>query len=577
MIRTRWMGIGLLVAAAAGCAPELSEDAPEDPQVAEFIRVCAAGPTVRGLDVSHHEGAINWSRVRAAGYRFAFVRATYGSGLRDRRFDDNWSGARAAGVIRGAYHFLLAGQDVAAQARLFISTVGHLERGDLPPVVDVESMGNEGVSSTTMVSATRRFIALVRDGLGRAPIVYTSQGYWNTLRGTSEFAARPLWVANYTMSCPRMPDTWSRWTFWQHSETGRVPGIPADAADLDVFNGTIADLEAFANDGATPVPPTPPADAASPTADAAPDVAPPRPSDSGVRPMPPPGPAGPGRGFPTTGPWVSSYGTAAQMGDLSRVASTYRIINVDVDPDQGGITDAQIATLRAGGTNRVISYLNLGACESYRGYWSNAPAGFVSCSANRAAHLGAYDGYPDEQWMDAGNADYQHLMVDYVAARLAARGVDGFFLDNLELLTHGTATSNGPCNARCAQGGLDFVRRLRTAFPNHLIVMQNGTGDFTRTGVTGGVPFAELLDGITHEEVYASTYDADAERELLAWRDMGLRPGGRPFFIGTEDYVGSCANTTAARNAYTRSRANGFSPYASDASARMMGVCYWGF
>lgn len=283
------------------------------------------------------------------------------------------------------------------------------------------------------------------------------------------------------------------------------------------------------------------------------------------------------RGFPERAPWVSFYGTASEMGDLAKVAATFRVINVDVDPDGGNFTDAQIATLRAGGKNRVISYLNLGSCETYRAYWSSAPSGFVSCKANVAAHRGAYDGYPDETWMDVGNADYQRLIVDHVAARLAARGVDGFFLDNLEIVEHGTATTNGPCDAKCAQGGLDLVRRLRERFPGLLIVMQNATSDVTRLGKTGGVDFPSLLDGISHEEVYAPAFDADAENELRAWRDMKLAPGGRPFFIATEDYVGSCAATTKAKAAYDKSRANGFSPYATDESGGQKVVCYWPF
>src|SRR5260370_35880977 len=103
--------------------------------------------------------------------------------------------------------------------------------------------------------------------------------------------------------------------------------------------------------------------------------------------------------------------------------------------------------------------------------------------------------------MNLGNADYQKLIVEFVAPRLVAQGVDGFFLDNLEIVEHGTATSNGPCDATCAQGGLDLVGKLRAAFPDRLIVMQNATSDFTRLGQTGGVAFPSLLDGISHEEV----------------------------------------------------------------------------
>jgi cysteinyl-tRNA synthetase len=283
------------------------------------------------------------------------------------------------------------------------------------------------------------------------------------------------------------------------------------------------------------------------------------------------------RGFPEIAPWVSFYGTAAEMGALGKVADTFRVINIDVDPDGANFTKPQIATLRAGGKNRVISYMNVGSCENYRSYWDTVPTGFVSCKANTKAQRGAYDGYPDETWMDVGDADYQKLIVEHVAPRLMGMGVDGFFLDNLEIVEHGTSTSNGPCNAACAQGGLDLVRMLREKFPDALIVMQNATSDVTRKGKTGGLDFPSLLDGISHEEVYAPTFDSSSEAELTAWKGMGLAPGGRKFFIGTEDYVGNCTASAKAQSAYDKSRAKGFSPYATDESAGQKVVCYWPF
>jgi cysteinyl-tRNA synthetase len=263
------------------------------------------------------------------------------------------------------------------------------------------------------------------------------------------------------------------------------------------------------------------------------------------------------------------------MGDLGKVASTFRIIDLDADPDSGSFTDAQLKQLGAQGS-KVLSYLNLGSCESFRSYWRSAP-GYVSCSANTRAQLGPYAGYPNETWMNVGDKDYQSLIVGFVAPRLAARGVDGFYLDNLEIIDHGVNTSNGPCDPACAQGGLDLVRRLREAFPDKLLVMQNATGSVARSGTTGGVSFPSLLDGVAHEEVYAPSYDDGAEADLVAWQGLGLMPGGHPFWVATLDYVGSCTNTTDAQAAFTKSRAHGFSPSASDESGKQQVVCFWGF
>ena len=286
---------------------------------------------------------------------------------------------------------------------------------------------------------------------------------------------------------------------------------------------------------------------------------------------------GAGRGFPLASPWVSCYGSAKDLGDLDKVARTFRVINIDADPGLGNFSAAQIKKLRAGGKNRVISYLNIGSMESFRDYWSRVPAGFVSGKANKTAHRGTYSGYPNETWMDLGNADYQKLIVEYVAPRLVAQGVDGFYLDNMEMVEHGTKTKNGPCSDACSQGGLDLVRRLREKFPRHLIVMQNATSDVTRRGVSGGVSFPTLLDGIAHEEVYAPRRDREAERELKAWQKMNLKPGGKRFWIATEDYVGSCSEKAAAQKVYKDSAAQGFSPYVTDASSGQQGICYWSF
>ena len=119
-----------------------------------------------------------------------------------------------------------------------------------------------------------------------------------------------------------------------------------------------------------------------------------------------------GRGFPTGFPWVSFYGPG-DMLDLAKVASTFRVINIDADPDGGNFTAAQITTLKAGGQNRVISYLNVGSCEDFRSYWDTDPPGHKSCMSSGAL-TAPYDGYPDEMWADLSNTAYRDLIVNYV-------------------------------------------------------------------------------------------------------------------------------------------------------------------
>ena len=120
-----------------------------------------------------------------------------------------------------------------------------------------------------------------------------------------------------------------------------------------------------------------------------------------------------------------------------------------------------------------------------------------------------------------------------------------------------------------------MVAKLRRKYPRLLIVMQNATSDVTRLGKSGGASFPSLLDGISHEEVFAPEADAGAQSELTAWKKMNLRAGGRAFWIGTEDYVGRASNTALQKKVYAQSRALGFSPYCADESGKQQTVFYW--
>jgi GH25 family lysozyme M1 (1,4-beta-N-acetylmuramidase) len=254
----------VLMIACASCAEETEMLSPFAGTVDE-VRACeGSSGVVEGIDVSEYQPTVNWSRVRASGRRFAFIRVSDGLRYVDGSFDSHWSGARGAGLLRGAYQFFRASQDPVAQADLLVRKVGRLGAGDLPPVVDVES--NDGVSSATLVANLRRWIERVREGTGREPIVYTAVGFWDALAAnTSEFARQKLWVANYGVRCPYLPRDWSTWTFWQYSDRGNVDGISGNV-DLNVFNGTIEQLQALAQSSSAPTPSPSPSTAPEPDA-----------------------------------------------------------------------------------------------------------------------------------------------------------------------------------------------------------------------------------------------------------------------------------------------------------------------
>jgi lysozyme len=198
--------------------------------------------TVHGMDVSHYDGTISWSTAKAAGIDFAFVKATESTTYVDPTFATNWSEMKAAGVVRGAYHFFRANADPVAQANHVVKVVGPLEPGDLPIVLDLETA--DGQDGATIASAATTFLESVSAASGRLPIVYVSPGFINgTVGNPSAFAKYTLWVANWGVSCPNVPAPWNDWAFWQHTDQGTVNGVPASAVDLNTFNGTLAQLQ----------------------------------------------------------------------------------------------------------------------------------------------------------------------------------------------------------------------------------------------------------------------------------------------------------------------------------------------
>jgi len=199
---------------------------------------CVDGPITRGIDVSYHQERIDWRRVREAGIRFAFIRLSDGLTFEDPRFGANWSGAKQAGILRGAYQFFRPEESAVAQADLMIAALAR-DPGELAPVIDVEVTG--GRPPAKLAAAIRTWVERVRARTGREPIVYTSPAFWRDHVGGADLTSQPLWLAHYTSECPRIPSPWTRWTFWQHSERGRVPGIRRPV-DLDVFAGTVDEL-----------------------------------------------------------------------------------------------------------------------------------------------------------------------------------------------------------------------------------------------------------------------------------------------------------------------------------------------
>jgi lysozyme len=205
------------------------------------IKVCAKGPTLKGLDISHYQEHADWKRVRSNGFEFVFVKASEGVSGGDRMFHTHRSGAKMAGLYVGAYHFFHPKHDPSAQAQFFMRTVGMPAPLDLPMVMDWETTDN-------MPSAADResgllFLKTLHALTMRVPIIYGSPYFLQELALDQRFAKYRLWIAHYGTDCPLVPRPWAEWTFHQTSDRYPLPGI--GACDVNQFNGTLEQLRAL--------------------------------------------------------------------------------------------------------------------------------------------------------------------------------------------------------------------------------------------------------------------------------------------------------------------------------------------
>ncbi|MGL5081260.1 MAG: GH25 family lysozyme [Microcoleaceae cyanobacterium] len=187
--------------------------------------------TIKGIDVSDYQPNVNWKAVASSGISFAIIKSTEGATYQAEVFPNYWKQTKANGLIRGAYHFFRAATNVQGQVDNFMKTV-KLEVGDLPPVLDVESM--DGVSAGDLLDRMGQWLEIIERETGFRPIVYTYPGFWQQLN-TSRFSNYPLWIAHYTTATtPLVPSGWKDWMFWQFTDRGTVNGVDG-GTDVNVF------------------------------------------------------------------------------------------------------------------------------------------------------------------------------------------------------------------------------------------------------------------------------------------------------------------------------------------------------
>jgi lysozyme len=208
------------------------------------------------IDVSNHQGAINWDAVAQSGVKGAFIKATEGNFFRDGWFAYNWSECKRVGLFRGAYHYARpsSGTTAEQEAYFFLDNInanGGIEAGDAL-VLDNEDDRFHG----NVVPWAVFWMQIVNNVTGFNPIHYTGPWYINSrMPDKTDLMPYALWLADY----PNTPDS-SRWPksfrevdFWQYTSSGRVPGV-AGNCDANWFRGTEADLRKYGKPASEPQP-----------------------------------------------------------------------------------------------------------------------------------------------------------------------------------------------------------------------------------------------------------------------------------------------------------------------------------
>jgi lysozyme len=200
-----------------------------------------------GVDVSNHQGQIDWTALAESGVAFAYIKATEGGTFKDKSFARNWAEAERAAIPRGAYHFASL-CDAAEEARNFIETVPNDPKA-LPPVVDVEAIGacTATLEPADHMEILRELLDALERHYGRRPIVYTTPEFAASMLD-GELAGERFWARSLVLPPRYRRD---QWVIWQYHNRGRRPGVKGNL-DLNVFRGTRADFDRFVGTGASP-------------------------------------------------------------------------------------------------------------------------------------------------------------------------------------------------------------------------------------------------------------------------------------------------------------------------------------
>lgn len=201
-----------------------------------------SGYSIHGIDISHHQGTIDWEELAKASLgdapiTFIMIKGTEGQTHLDDCFNDNFYQAGQWRYIRGVYHFFNPKEGTGrSQAKYYLHQV-KLTDDDLPPILDIEKSGT--LTKTQLRKEAKAWLDECEKAYGKPPIIYTYYKFKQKFLDGPEFDKYPYWIAHYYV---KELEYKGKWKFWQHTDCGKLPGIKGNV-DLNIYNGSMYDLK----------------------------------------------------------------------------------------------------------------------------------------------------------------------------------------------------------------------------------------------------------------------------------------------------------------------------------------------
>lgn len=196
--------------------------------------------SIIGIDISHHNGSLNFVAMKKAGIQFVYAKATQGADFRDSKFRENVFKSKAAGIPIGAYHYLSPDVNAIAQIHNFLDAINGMDL-DLCPVLDWEQESK--VPAKTQIDIAKLWLESIEKKTGKTPMIYTGPYFFeDAIKSPKGFEKYKLWVAHYGTTHPKIPAPFTKYLVHQFTETGKIEGVKGQF-DKNVLNGTLDDLK----------------------------------------------------------------------------------------------------------------------------------------------------------------------------------------------------------------------------------------------------------------------------------------------------------------------------------------------